>query len=347
MSSLQKFHRRTQTSVVAAIDPFPTIGSGSNTVGYWLGTAGDTINKLIVAPKSTESTSLTWGSSSTTRSTNNSDGLINTYTLYSFGSAAHPAAYYCKSLTTGGYNTWYLPALNELKTIYSNKSATPFATANSLTIPGSAAAMSSTEYSATGQMNIDLNTGAGQYIGYKGGTGDNIRAVRKYVLTASAPNTVLGSGNSTLGFWIGTAGNGVSKLIVAPKMTDVSLSWGSSGTARGTISTTDGLSNTNTLYALGSAAHPAAYYAKSLSTGGYNTWYMPAGKELLTIYSNKSAYANISANDYFGNDTYWSSTESSSTKAIFLNFANGLYGPGGYVSTKNPTYKVKAVRRGV
>ena len=130
MSSLQKFHRRTQ-SLVPIVSPFPTIGSGSNTNGYWLGSSNN--YKLIVAPKSTE-LYLEWGSSGTVRgTTNTTDGLTNTNTLYAFGSAAHPAAYYCKTLATGGYNTWYLPAVDEMVILYSNKSATPFATSNAMT----------------------------------------------------------------------------------------------------------------------------------------------------------------------------------------------------------------------
>ena len=126
MSSLQKFHRRTNT--ITIVSPFTTIGAGSNTIGYWLGDISS--NKLIVAPKSTE-TSLIWGSYGTTRNTTNAtNGLPNTNTLAGFGQAAHPAAYYCKNLTSGGYNTWYLPAKDELVTLSTNRAATPFATAN-------------------------------------------------------------------------------------------------------------------------------------------------------------------------------------------------------------------------
>jgi hypothetical protein len=121
MSSLQKFHRRTNAPVVAG--QFPTIGSGNNTIGYWVGTAGDGISKLILAPAPVRGSTIFWGSAGVLRGvTNNNDGLANTNTLYSFGSAAHPMAYYHKSQTTGGYNTWYLPAINELLTLYSNKS---------------------------------------------------------------------------------------------------------------------------------------------------------------------------------------------------------------------------------
>ena len=68
---------------------------------------------------------------------------------------------------------------------------------------------------------------------------------------------------SGAGFWLGTAGDGTSYMYVAPQSTEASVVWGSSGTVRGTTNTTNGLANTNTLYALGSAAHPAAYYCKT------------------------------------------------------------------------------------
>jgi hypothetical protein len=130
MSSLQKFHRRTNPGVAPGF-PYSPIGNGNATVGFWLGTAGDGISKMIVAPKSTE-IPLAWGSYGTTRSTVAfTDGLANTNTLYAFGSAAHPAAYYCKSLTTGGYNTWYMPARGEFSVLFTNKGATPFSTSNS------------------------------------------------------------------------------------------------------------------------------------------------------------------------------------------------------------------------
>ena len=124
MSSLQKFHRRTNSG--APVGPFTTIGSGSATIGFWV--ADSTTNKLVVAPKSTETT-LSWGSVGTFRNVRNTtNGLANTNTLAAFGASAHPAAHYCKNLTTGGYNTWYMPAQSEMYTMYLNKSVTPFAT---------------------------------------------------------------------------------------------------------------------------------------------------------------------------------------------------------------------------
>jgi hypothetical protein len=129
MSSLQKFHRRTLVAVAAGKlvgSEAPVAGSG-----FYLGLAGDGTSYIYVAPKSTE-VQRAWGSGGTVRSTTSTtNGVANTTTLFNFGSAAHPAAYHCRALTTGGYNTWYLPAKNELNTLYSNKSAVPFATANS------------------------------------------------------------------------------------------------------------------------------------------------------------------------------------------------------------------------
>jgi hypothetical protein len=133
MSSLQKFHRRTNGGA-APFAGFTAIGSGNEAVGYWLGTAGDGVSKLIVAPKSTE-VQKAWGNQNTISMINsNTDGPANTNQLYISGSditLGHPAAHYCKYLTTGGYNTWYLPAKNELITCWSNHNATPFSISDS------------------------------------------------------------------------------------------------------------------------------------------------------------------------------------------------------------------------
>jgi hypothetical protein len=136
MSSLQKFHRRTNNMASVVAFPYSPVGNGDATVGFWLGTAGDGTSKLIVAPKSTESKAVgVWGSVGTARgTTSTTNGLANTNTLYSFGSTAHPQAYYCKTLTTGGYNTWYQPAMDELSTLFYNKTLTPFSFSNGFVV---------------------------------------------------------------------------------------------------------------------------------------------------------------------------------------------------------------------
>ena len=308
-----------------------TVGQGSATSGYWLGNTGLFGSyKLIAAPKSTE-LERAWGSYGTARGTiSTTNGLANTTTLFGFGSAAHPAAYYCRTLTTGGYNTWYLPAKNELNTLYSNKSATPFATANSFV---GSNYWSSTEYDGyTTWYQTMVGTG-GQYGDGGKSNFKSFRAVR------AAGTLAIGAGNDTQGYYLGTAGDGTSKMIVAPKSTEVSRTWGAYA-LRGTNSTKDGLSNTNTLASYGSTAHPAAYYCKTLTTGGYNTWYLPAKDELFTLYSNKSAAPFSTANGF--GSSYWSSTEYNANGAWYVLLSNGGSGNG---NGKISSIGVRAVRR--
>jgi len=169
-----------------------------------------------------------------------------------------------------------------------------------------------------------------------------------YLETETSASTVivpksLGSGSDTIGYYIGAAGDGTPYLYVAPQSTTTTKTWGSNGTVRSVASDTDGLSNTNTLNAYGATAHPAANYAKTLTTGGYNTWYLPAINELKTIVSNRASCPNV----YF-TGTMWSSTED-----------YGGYKAGKYtaksLSMTNPTsaradskggsYNIKAVRK--
>jgi hypothetical protein len=145
------------------------------------------------------------------------------------------------------------------------------------------------------------------------------------------PATAIGGGDITYGFWLGNTG--AFKLIAAPKSTEVTRKWGSVGIVRNTTSTTNGVANTDTLYAFGStitSGHPAAHYCKLLSTGGYNTWYLPAQNELNTLYSNKSATPFATANSFIvsGGAGYWSSTESTQFTAINQNFTTGAQNDG-------------------
>jgi hypothetical protein len=145
------------------------------------------------------------------------------------------------------------------------------------------------------------------------------------------------------GFYLGFAGDGTSYMYVAPKSTEVQTAWGSRGTVRNTTSTTNGVANTTTLFNLGDTAHPAAYYAKSLTTGGYNTWYLPAKDELNTLYSNKSAVPNGFVNYY-----YWSSTEfSGQYAAVVAWFQDMTNGNQNGFAKNDPTAYVRATRRSI
>jgi len=173
MSSLQKFHRRTNGKAAGKL-----IGSAAPVAGagWYLGTAGDGTSYMYVAPKSTESWQQ-YGSYGTFRGiTNQLDGLINTNSLNAYAVGVHPGANYVKSLTTGGYNTWYLPAKGELTTMSSNKTATPFSISNGL----ASLYLSSTEYNATHVWVLNSNNDTWGN-NYKGGGGGNylVRAVRR------------------------------------------------------------------------------------------------------------------------------------------------------------------------
>jgi hypothetical protein len=157
MSSLQKFHRRTQ-AVGPKTYPTVAIGSGNDTIGYCLGATPGKLANLYVAPKSSEVYGYKWANANTTTNTiSTTDGLSNTNTL---NSTAYPAVYYCKNLTTGGYNTWYMPARDELTIMYSNKSATPFATANQFGNSPAGGHWSSTENNTNTVYARDMTSGA-------------------------------------------------------------------------------------------------------------------------------------------------------------------------------------------
>ncbi|MCX6720756.1 MAG: DUF1566 domain-containing protein [Candidatus Staskawiczbacteria bacterium] len=57
-----------------------------------------------------------------TGATSTTDGAANTNNLAARGSR-YVAAYYCKNMSTGGHTDWYLPAKDELNTLYVNKGA--------------------------------------------------------------------------------------------------------------------------------------------------------------------------------------------------------------------------------
>jgi hypothetical protein len=151
------------------------------------------------------------------------------------------------------------------------------------------------------------------------------------------------------GFYLGMAGDGTSYMYVAPKSTEVKLAWGSSSTIRYTTSTTNGVANTNTLAGFGTVAHPAAGYCKYMTTGGYNTWYLPALAEYNTCWQNKNNEPfKSSGNQFILNGPgcyYWTSSEdiSNSSKAL----SRGPYSsPTGYLTSKTTgSYSVRAVRR--
>ena len=93
--------------------------------GYYAGQISTTGNgvathNLVVGPVATaQSTGKTWKTSNTATAGTSSviDGPTNTNNM---NNTNHPAAYFCKGLTIGGYSDWYMPAKNELEICYYN-----------------------------------------------------------------------------------------------------------------------------------------------------------------------------------------------------------------------------------
>jgi hypothetical protein len=109
----------------------PAIGSEFQG-GFYAGLISHTANgvathALIISPKTAGSLlNVAWKSANTasTGTTSVFDGLANSEAM---NNASHPAAQFCCSLTIGGYDDWYLPAVQEWDILY--RSFKPEATA--------------------------------------------------------------------------------------------------------------------------------------------------------------------------------------------------------------------------
>jgi hypothetical protein len=99
----------------------PTVIGQAYGGGYYAGQISTTGNGvathyLIIAPKATgQTTGQAWGPYGQSVSTSSIDGPTNTTNMVAVGSG--PATF-CKNLTIGGYNDWYMPAKDELAVIY-------------------------------------------------------------------------------------------------------------------------------------------------------------------------------------------------------------------------------------
>ena len=184
------------------------------------------------------------------------------------------------------------------------------------------------------------------------------------------------------GFYAGqisTAGNGVAdyNLIVAPAASGqssyIQVKTSRTSTA-GASSSIDGPANS---VAMNNTSHPAAYFCKGLTIGGFSDWYMPANNELevcyynlkptttpntTVIYSGQNANAVPSRNSSYTSGTpaqtsatnfrsggaeafaaafYWASTEASSAYGWGRFFTDGYR----YSQSKTLNFNVRAVRR--
>lgn len=77
---------------------------------------------IVVSPKAQGETynTLNTNNLSLPETINTYDGWANTEWMVADGGGFHPAAIFCRSLTIGGFNDWYLPAMDELELCYRN-----------------------------------------------------------------------------------------------------------------------------------------------------------------------------------------------------------------------------------
>ena len=182
---------------------------------------------------------------------------------------------------------------------------------------------------------------------------------------------------------ISTNADGIAthNLIVSPRSSgNASKQWKNALTATsGADSDIDGVQNTADMVADGnSTVYPAAHFCNDLTVGGFSDWYMPAKNELEVCYyhlkpdttlNNTSSGINPNAvparsSNYttgspaqtsatafivstgaerFNTGSYWSSTESSATNAIFQYFYTGNQNYTG--TTKINSANVRAIRK--
>jgi hypothetical protein len=74
---------------------------------------------LVIGPVASAQSTLAWQPSKTSTAGTGSviDGPTNSSNMNNYN---YPAAYFCEGLTIGGFNDWYLPAINEIEVCYFN-----------------------------------------------------------------------------------------------------------------------------------------------------------------------------------------------------------------------------------
>ena len=134
-------------------------------------------------------------------------------------------------------------------------------------------------------------------------------------------------------FW--TTADGLSGLEAAP-YDQGSAEWGCSGIATSAVGTAvfaGSANTTNILVACGETS-VAARLAANFSQNGYDDWYLPSLDELNQLYLQRALVGG------FANDVYWSSSESTDTRANIQDFTDGSQD----TETKSFEIGVRAVR---
>lgn len=135
------------------------------------------------------------------------------------------------------------------------------------------------------------------------------------------------------GFYAGDIEDGGKwyKLIVADVEADVyGLRWATDSiNLSAATSDTNGPANTQAM--AGDSRFPAGNYCLDYRGGGFDDWYMPARAELEVLYQNlgfnqpdcPAEFQSGGAQAFHSSDYYWSSTQSSSIRALTRRFSDG------------------------
>jgi len=124
-------------------------------------------------------------------------------------------------------------------------------------------------------------------------------------------------------FYVNTDSSADWKYLEAGKA-DLSgtYKWGPVGACETGKEVGDGLENTKTLSAKGSAYEAAcAVYEKDIYNNGYKDWFLPSIDELKLMYTN--LYKHDPSLGNFTSDNYWSSSDWNGNYAWFLVFSTG------------------------
>lgn len=272
---------------------------------------------LVVAPKSTEASRQWNGGNSTSLSTlSRLNGPSNTalYVSQGVGDATSSAQKYANSISIGGV-TGYLGAIDELRAI-SSKLRPGVAVEAAFKTGGAevftdAGHWSSTEIDSSIATRTDMTSGS-NVTSPKTNT-FNVRAIKRVSTIAPYPiGTAMEGGYLAAYFTDLSSGSPVTyMLIVADKATEVTRAWDNANSgAINYRSRTNGKQYDAEISAL-----PALQYANSLVSGGKTDWYLGAIDEMLAIARMNS---QLPSAQRLPNQTYWTSTEISSSVATSM-----------------------------
>ena len=284
---------------------------------------------------------------------NQTDGAVNMAIIKSISGweSKYPAFKWCADLGEG----WYLPAKEELLTIYSNKAAID---ANLTGQLSSSWYWSSTEYDYHDSDGVfcawNVNLGNGNTNYYPKGGSLSVRAVSAF--GNAKPTPELTSAPYAVGDYYNDGkkegvvfevwDDGNSGKIVSMTQSASALQWSSDEAEQkrfvGANSETDGAVNMAIIKAISGweSKYPAFKWCADLGEG----WYLPAKEELLTIYSNKDV---VNANLVYKvlSSYYWSSTEYDyyNSYGVFCAWFVDMYNGRTDNTAKNANYRVRAV----